>query len=101
MSNVKFLKCYVVYTLCAGLAGFTVGLIQGAILGFILGIAGVELRVIPFITGITGFITGSIVGFFIFRWAIRKYIFNQIDIINTAEQADPTCPPQGAGFPDP
>ena len=59
------------------------------------------MRKKAFITGITGFITGSIVGFFIFRWAIRKYIFNQIDIINTAEQADPVCPPQGAGSPEP
>ena len=101
MNEVKFLKCYVVYTLCAGLAGFAIGLIQGAILGIILGIAGVELRIIPIITGITGFITGSIVGFFIFRWAIRKFIINQICKINTAEQGGPAYPPQGVGSADP
>jgi ABC-type uncharacterized transport system permease subunit len=57
-----------------------VGAVQGAVLGVIMGVAGVDVRTIQITCGITGFIFGSIVSFFAFRWVIRTQIIPQLTV---------------------
>jgi high-affinity Fe2+/Pb2+ permease len=59
------------------LAGAIVGAIQGAILGTILGILGYT-EDIALITGVTGFLLGIVISFFVFKWSIRKFILTQL-----------------------
>jgi ABC-type uncharacterized transport system permease subunit len=77
-TEVRYLKSFVIYTLSAVVIGMVVGAIQGVVLGAIMGVAGVDVRTIQIICGITGFIFGSIVSFFVFRWVIRSQIIPQL-----------------------
>ena len=77
MNEIKFLKAYLIYTIVGVLAGAVAGAIQGALLGTILGILGYTEN-IALITGITGFLVGIVISFFVFRWSIRKFIFTQL-----------------------
>lgn len=77
MSKISFVKGYLIYLVCASLAGLVAGAIQGGVLGFILGLAGVGLDKITIITAITGFLVGTLIGYFIFRWAICRFILPQ------------------------
>ena len=77
-SDVRYLKSFIIYTLSAVVIGMVVGAIQGVVLGGIMGAAGVDLRTIQITCGITGFIFGSIVSFFVFRWVIRTQIIPQL-----------------------
>lgn len=86
MGEVKFLKAYTIYALVGAVCGFFAGAGQGFILGMAMALAGVEPQIIPIITGITGFITGLIISFFIYRWSIRKFIIPQLqDMLSAAE----------------
>ncbi len=76
--EIKYLKSFVLYTLIAVVVGIVVGAIQGAILGGILGASGIDIRTIQIVCGITGFIFGSVVSFFVFRWIIQTQIIPQI-----------------------
>ena len=76
--EIKYLKSFVLYTLIAVVVGVVVGAIQGAILGGILGASGVDIRTIQIVSGITGFIFGSVVSFFVFRQIIQTQIIPQI-----------------------
>jgi hypothetical protein len=79
MNEIKFLKAYAIYVVVGFLAGAIVGAIQGFILGAILGAFGYPMEDIPLITGITGFLFGVFVSFFVFRWSIRKFILTQLN----------------------
>lgn len=76
--ELKYLKSFVLYTLIAVCVGAIIGAIQGVILGGILGASGVDMRTIQIVSGITGFIFGSVVSFFVFRWIIQTQIIPQI-----------------------
>lgn len=78
MEKISYLKGFVIYTLAATLAGFAVGALQGAVIGGALGMVGFPLERIKLVTGLTGFVCGLIVAFFIFRWSIQKFILPQI-----------------------
>jgi hypothetical protein len=77
MNEIKFLKAYLIYTIVGVLVGAIAGALQGAILGTILGILGYTEN-IPIITGITGFLFGIVISFFVFRWSIRQFILTQL-----------------------
>ena len=77
-TEIKYLKSFIIYTIIAVIAGLVVGAIQGAILGGILGASGVDLPTIQIISAISGFIFGSIVSFFVFRWVIQTQIIPQL-----------------------
>jgi hypothetical protein len=76
--EIKYLKSFVIYTLIAVVVAAVVGAIQGVILGGILGASGVDIKTIQIITGLTGFIIGSVISFFVFRWIIQTHIIPQI-----------------------
>lgn len=76
--EIKYLKSFVLYTLIALVFGIIVGAIQGAILGGILGASGIDIKTIQIVSGITGFIFGSVVSFYVFRWIIQTQIIPQI-----------------------
>lgn len=76
--EIKYLKSFVLYTLIAVVVGIVVGAIQGAFLGGILGASGIDIRTIQIVCRITGFIFGSVVSFFVFRWIIQTQIIPQI-----------------------
>ena len=77
-SEVRYFKSFIIYTLSALVIGMVVGAIQGVVLGGIMGAAGVDVRTIQITCGLTGFIFGSIVSFFVFRWVIRTQISPQL-----------------------
>ncbi len=76
--KIKYLKSFVLYTLIAVVVGAVVGAIQGAILGAILGASGFDIQTIQIVSGIMGFILGSVVSFFVFRWIIQTQIIPQV-----------------------
>jgi hypothetical protein len=79
MNEIKFLKAYLLYTFVGVLAGAVAGAIQGALLGAVLGILSYADN-IPLITGITGFLVGIVISFFVFRWSIQKFILTQLTV---------------------
>jgi hypothetical protein len=93
MNEIRYLKAYLIYTLCGTLAGVVAGGVQGFILGLALGIAGVPMARIPIITGITGFLAGGVVGFFIFRWSIRAFVLPQLATAWASPAAPEAIPP--------
>ena len=76
--EIRYLKSFILYTIASLISGMVVGAIQGGILGVILGIAGVDIPTIQLTCGITGFLFGAVVSFFIFRWIIRTQILPQL-----------------------
>ena len=76
--DIRYLKSFILYTIVALITGTVVGALQGAILGAILGGAGIDIRTIQIICGITGFVFGAVASFFIFRWIIRTQILPQV-----------------------
>lgn len=74
MSDIKYFKTWIIYTLISILAAFVAGAIQGSIIGFLLGLIGIHLETISKITSITGIIAGTVISFFIFKWTINKFI---------------------------
>ncbi len=76
--EIKYLKSFILYTLIAVVVSMVIGAIQGAIIGGVLGVSGVDIRTIQVVSGITGFIFGSVVSFFVFRWIIQTQIIPQI-----------------------
>ncbi|MEQ1935537.1 MAG: hypothetical protein ABL962_16885 [Fimbriimonadaceae bacterium] len=76
--EIRYLKSFVVYTLIATVTGLVIGMFQGAILGAALSIAGFDLHTVRTTCGITGFIVGVLISFFVFRWIIRTQILPQI-----------------------
>ena len=76
--EIRYLKSFIIYTLSALVVGMVAGAVQGMILGGAMGAAGVDIRTIQITCGITGFVFGSIVSFFVFRWVIQTQILPQI-----------------------
>ncbi|MCC5846362.1 MAG: hypothetical protein JJU05_19100 [Verrucomicrobia bacterium] len=76
--EIKYFKSFVVYTLVALFGGAVVGAIQGAILGGILAATGSDLSTIQMVSGISGFLFGTIISFFVYRWVIRTQIIPQV-----------------------
>lgn len=76
--KVHFLKAYLMLVVVGAVLGFLVGAVQGGILGMAMGLLGVAMETIPRVTSFTGGLLGLVVGFFVFRWTIRKYIFPQL-----------------------
>lgn len=100
MNEIRYLKAYLIYTVCATLAGFAAGAFQGFLLGVALALAGVPTQRISLITGITGFFAGALVGFFVFRWSIRTFVLPQLARQRAAPDATPPplpCALHGSG----
>jgi ABC-type uncharacterized transport system permease subunit len=77
-SEVRYLKSFIIYTLSALIIGIVGGAIQGGVLGGIMGVAGVDVHTIQITCGLTGFIFGTFISFFVFRWVIRTQIIPQL-----------------------
>lgn len=80
-TEILYLKSFIIYTLSALVVGMLAGAVQGMILGGVMGAAGMTVQTIQITCGITGFIFGSIISFFVFRWVIRTQILPQMDAL--------------------
>ena len=76
--EIRYLKSFVIYVLLATIISMASGIVVGMLLGFILGIAGFDLKIIQIICGIAGFIVGTVISFFVFRWVIQTQILPQV-----------------------
>jgi len=74
----SYLKGWLFYTVATLMGGFFAGVLGGAIIGFVLGLIGIDLRIIQIIGGTVGLVLGLYASFVLYRWSIKKFILPHV-----------------------
>jgi hypothetical protein len=77
-SRIPYFKAWLIYSVATVLLAFFGGMAVGAVMGFIMGAAGVQIETIRTVGGILGMVVGIIVSFIMFRWTIDKFVIPAI-----------------------
>lgn len=73
-SRIPYFKAWLIYSVATVLLAFFGGMAIGAVMGFIMGAAGVPINTISTVGGILGMVVGIVVSFIMFRWTVDKFI---------------------------
>jgi hypothetical protein len=69
-----FLKSYGCFAICSGIAGFFVGAVLGALIGFVGAANGAPAATLQTIVLVVGGVAGLIVNYFVFRFFVIRFI---------------------------
>lgn len=70
----RYFKAWFIFFLIATVGGFFLGAGIGAMIGFVLGLAQVDLTLIKIICGGIGFVISLPLSYFTFRWVVAEFI---------------------------
>ncbi len=74
LKEIDYLKAWAVFWILSTVGGFIVGMVGGAMLGFILGGLGVRMHTIKILCGGLGFLLGIPVSYLLFQFSIRRFL---------------------------
>ena len=73
-----YAKGWFVFILAATIVGALAGAVLGALMGAVLAGAGASLDIVRTIASITGGLAGLAVSYFLFRYAVRRFIVSKL-----------------------
>jgi hypothetical protein len=78
LREIDYLKAWAFFWILSTVGGFIVGLVAGAMLGFVLGGLGVQMHTIKVLCGGLGFLLGIPVSYLLFQFSIRKFLLPKL-----------------------